>query len=75
MSPGSPSPRSGGGLSAEQRLAWLRLIRSENIGPVGIMAQTPQANRTGRTLLTEENRELGERQGVTSRSLGRNCAK
>lgn len=30
------------GLSREQRLAWLRLIRSETIGPVGIMAQTPR---------------------------------
>ena len=28
-------------LGDDQRLAWLRLIRSENIGPVGIMAQTP----------------------------------
>ncbi|MGO9357654.1 MAG: hypothetical protein ACLP1D_08240 [Xanthobacteraceae bacterium] len=25
-----------------ERLAWLRLIRSENVGPRGIMAQTPQ---------------------------------
>jgi hypothetical protein len=30
-------------LSEEQRLDWLRLIRSDNIGPRGIMAQTPQA--------------------------------
>jgi hypothetical protein len=30
-------------LTDEQRLDWLRLIRSENIGPRGIMAQTPQA--------------------------------
>jgi len=30
-------------LSDEQRLDWLRLIRSENVGPRGIMAQTPQA--------------------------------
>lgn len=29
-------------LDDDQRLAWLRLIRSENIGPVGIMAQTPE---------------------------------
>jgi hypothetical protein len=28
-------------LSEEQRLDWLRLIRSDNIGPRGIMAQTP----------------------------------
>jgi hypothetical protein len=30
-------------LTDEQRLDWLRLIRSENIGPRGIMAQTPEA--------------------------------
>jgi hypothetical protein len=29
-------------LTDEQRLAWLRLIRSENVGPAGIMAQTPR---------------------------------
>ncbi|MGH6726279.1 MAG: hypothetical protein ACREB8_07025 [Pseudolabrys sp.] len=29
-------------LSQEQRLDWLRLIRTDNIGPRGIMAQTPQ---------------------------------
>ena len=28
-------------LDDTQRLACLRLIRSENVGPVGIMAQTP----------------------------------
>jgi len=28
-------------LSEEQRLDWLRLIRSDHIGPRGIMAQTP----------------------------------
>jgi hypothetical protein len=28
-------------LTDEQRLDWLRLIRSENVGPRGIMAQTP----------------------------------
>ncbi len=28
-------------LTDEQRLDWLRLIRSQNIGPRGIMAQTP----------------------------------
>jgi hypothetical protein len=30
-------------LSDAQRLDWLRLIRSENVGPRGIMAQTPEA--------------------------------
>ena len=30
-------------LSDEQRIDWLRLIRSEHVGPRGIMAQTPQA--------------------------------
>ena len=29
-------------LSEEQRLDWLRLIRTDNIGPRGIMAQPPQ---------------------------------
>ncbi len=29
-------------LTDEQRIDWLRLIRSPNIGPRGIMAQTPQ---------------------------------
>jgi hypothetical protein len=26
-----------------ERIDWLRLIRSDHIGPRGIMAQTPQA--------------------------------
>jgi hypothetical protein len=30
-------------LSDTERLDWLRLIRSDNVGPRGIMAQTPQA--------------------------------
>src|SRR4029077_4428186 len=30
-------------LNDEQRIDWLRLIRSQNVGPRGIMAQTPQA--------------------------------
>jgi hypothetical protein len=29
-------------LADDERLDWLRLIRSENVGPRGIMAQTPQ---------------------------------
>jgi hypothetical protein len=34
----------GGRLTDEQRLDWLRLIRSDNVGrPRGIMAQAPQA--------------------------------
>jgi hypothetical protein len=32
-------------LSDNQRLDWLRLIRSENVGPRGIMAQAPQETR------------------------------
>jgi hypothetical protein len=32
-------------LTDAERLDWLRLIRSENVGPVGIMAQTPQVSR------------------------------
>ena len=30
-------------LTDEQRIDWLRLIRSDNVGPRGIMAQTPEA--------------------------------
>ncbi len=30
-------------LTDERRIDWLRLIRTPNIGPRGIMAQTPQA--------------------------------
>jgi hypothetical protein len=30
-------------LTDSQRLDWLRLFRSENVGPRGIMAQAPQA--------------------------------
>jgi len=29
-------------LTDDQRIDWLRLIRSDNVGPRGIMAQTPQ---------------------------------
>jgi DNA processing protein len=29
-------------LTDAQRVDWLRLIRSDNVGPRGIMAQTPQ---------------------------------
>jgi hypothetical protein len=35
-------------LTNEQRLDWLRLIRSQNVGPRGILAQTPQAARSTR---------------------------
>jgi hypothetical protein len=30
---------------ADQRIDWLRLVRSQNVGPRGIMAQTPEARR------------------------------
>jgi len=30
-------------LTDEERLSWLQLFRSDNVGPRGIMAQTPQA--------------------------------
>jgi hypothetical protein len=29
-------------LTDEQRVDWLRLIRSDNVGPRGMMAQMPQ---------------------------------
>jgi hypothetical protein len=38
----APAATGGVVLSDEQRLAWLRLIRSENVGPAGIMAHSPQ---------------------------------
>jgi hypothetical protein len=31
-------------LTDAERLDWLRLIRSDNVGPRGIMAQTPEAS-------------------------------
>ena len=34
-------------LTDAQRLDWLRLIRSENVGPRGIMAQAPQDKTAG----------------------------
>jgi hypothetical protein len=34
-------------LTDEQKVDWLRLIRSENVGPRGIMAQTPEPPRGG----------------------------
>jgi DNA processing protein len=30
-------------LTDAERIDWLRLIRSDRVGPRGIMAQTPQA--------------------------------
>jgi hypothetical protein len=33
-------------LTDEQRLDWLRLIRSDNVGPRGIMAQTPPGSES-----------------------------
>jgi hypothetical protein len=32
----------GTALGDEERIDWLRLIRSEHIGPRGIMAQSPE---------------------------------
>jgi hypothetical protein len=47
-------------LSDEQRIDWLRLIRSDNVGPRGIMAQTPQARPEVRAHLPRGGkRELG----------------
>ena len=31
-----------------QRIDWLRLIRSDRVGPHGVMAQTPQGPKMGR---------------------------
>ncbi|WP_348642632.1 hypothetical protein [Mesorhizobium sp. B2-4-18] len=38
-------PAAGPRLTDRQRLSWLRLIRTQNVGPAGIMAQTPRARR------------------------------
>jgi hypothetical protein len=39
---GEPQPKPAGQpLSEAQRFDWLRLLRSESVGPRGIMAQTP----------------------------------
>jgi hypothetical protein len=38
-------------LSDAERIDRLRLIRSDNVGPRGIMAQTPQALRQGQSQL------------------------
>jgi hypothetical protein len=35
-------------LTDAQRIDWLRLIRSDNVGPRGIMAQTPPGNPSDR---------------------------
>jgi hypothetical protein len=43
MSEPAAAPR----LSDQQRLNWLRLIRTPNVGRVGIMAQTPRDGGTG----------------------------
>jgi hypothetical protein len=32
-------------LTDEQRIDWLRLIRCDNVGPRGIMAQTPRSEQ------------------------------
>ncbi len=42
MTEGAEGPQ----LSDAQRFDWLRLMRSESVGPRGIMAQTPQASTT-----------------------------
>jgi hypothetical protein len=34
-------------LADAQRIDWLRLIRSDNVGPRGIMAQTPPGAKSG----------------------------
>ncbi|HTC18587.1 MAG TPA: hypothetical protein VK690_05700, partial [Stellaceae bacterium] len=40
----NPAPRP---LSDGERLDWLRLIRSENVGPVGLMQERQQAGLSG----------------------------
>ncbi|HXD46723.1 MAG TPA: hypothetical protein VN655_16465 [Pseudolabrys sp.] len=60
----SDAPENGGSLAGhatltdEQRLDWLRLIRSDNVGPRGIMAQTPQAQPEVCAYLAERRARL-----------------
>jgi len=35
-------------LTDAERIDWLRLIRSDNVGPRGIMVQTPQGTESER---------------------------
>jgi hypothetical protein len=43
----TPAPLPQAPLDAAQRLACLRLIRSDNVGPVALMAQIPEAKMDG----------------------------
>jgi hypothetical protein len=48
-------------LSDAERIDRLRLIRSDNVGPRGIMAQTPpEVNRKPRPFITMGGDNLGE---------------
>jgi hypothetical protein len=58
--------------TAEQRLDWLRLIRSENIGPCGIVAQTPP---TPARVEGRRGRARGCSSGPGSWVLGSECRK
>jgi hypothetical protein len=44
-----PIEAGGIALTDREKLAWLRLIRSDNVGPAGIMAQTPQERNPARS--------------------------
>jgi hypothetical protein len=50
-------------LTDAQRIDWLRLIRSDNVGPRGIMAQTPPgcpvAGRSVKCALPPQSRQAG----------------
>jgi DprA-like N-terminal HHH domain len=43
MAESGPAVADRAALSEDERIHWLRLIRSENVGPRGIMAQSPEA--------------------------------
>jgi hypothetical protein len=66
-------------LTDAERIDWLRLIRSDNVGPRGIMAQTPQANSRGphhvqtqdhSSELSTTTRKEGFPEGRTERGKG-----
>jgi hypothetical protein len=58
QAPGGELSEGGKGvnLTDEQRLDWLCLIRSQNVGPRGIMAQPPEAQRLRRSYMAAKGK-------------------
>ena len=61
-------------LTDDQRIDWLRLIRSDNVGPRGIMAQTPPGCghdwRAGERLLFSAYQEMDSVRVCTAHFMG-----